>query len=51
MSKFKFDVMQNGFFVKTFELPYYMTEDKVREFVESRLPSLNGKKYEIEYYD
>lgn len=48
------DVMRNGFFVKT--LPYKhhevlrLDEEKLREFVLQKLPTLKGKEFDL-FYD
>ena len=47
------DVMRNGFFVKT--LPYKhhevlrLDEEKLRDFVLSKMPTLKGKDFDIYY--
>lgn len=45
-----FDIMLRGQFVATLRMPlrpWPFTEDEVREFVLSKLPTLRGKDYKI----
>ena len=48
-----FDVMLNGRFVCTLRTKYchllHITVDEICEFVESKRPTLKGKKYNIEF--
>ncbi len=53
MSEFNFDVMLNGRFVCSLKYQYCpmfpITEEELSRFVESKRPSLKGKKYNIAF--
>ena len=52
MTKIPIDIMLRGRFIATLRMPlrpWLFTEDEVREFVLSKLPTLRGEDFKIEF--